>query len=27
VGPVDISTRKSWKQALATVGDFAQGVR
>ena len=27
VGPVEISTRESWKQALATVGEFAEGVR
>ncbi|CAB5038209.1 unannotated protein [freshwater metagenome] len=27
VGPVEISTRESWKEALATVGEFAEGVR
>ncbi|MSY88386.1 MAG: hypothetical protein F2652_08425, partial [Actinobacteria bacterium] len=27
VGPVDISSRESWRQALATVEEFAEGVR
>jgi len=27
VGPVEISTRDSWRRALATVGEFAEGVR